>query len=205
MPTTESRYQTSRLLSIRMMPKLLNAIKEVRAHCTTAICDTEAMCTAAIREVVAACVQSVHPHPTTITQGMHAGNAQGGHWRGREGLPVFSNCLWSSTTGLSTWSTWGTHVPSTIIDGEHVFGHSFGHFSSNHPLPQRNLPLKFPAHLHQLAALHVKMVMPFIWGGGYRTSYSYQGAYSLKAKRGENFLVGLKENHQEAFCTGIPI
>ena len=40
---------------------------------------------------------------------------------------------------------------------------------------------------------------PFIWGGGYRTSYSYQRAYSSKEKRGK-FLTGLKENCQEAFC-----
>ena len=29
------------------------------------------------------------------------------------------------------------------------------------------------------------MAMPFLWGGGYRTSYSYWRAYSSKVKRGE--------------------
>ena len=31
----------------------------------------------------------------------------------------------------------------------------------------------------------IQMAMPFIWGGGYKTSYSYWRVYSLKAKRGE--------------------
>ena len=43
-------------------------------------------------------------------------------------MAVFSNCLQSGTAGLSPRSMWDTHVPSTIANGEHVFGCSLGHF-----------------------------------------------------------------------------
>ena len=42
-----------------------------------------------------------HQHLTAITWGTYAGNGEGSHWGGREGLPVFSNCLQSGTAGLS--------------------------------------------------------------------------------------------------------
>ena len=64
-------------------------------------------------------------------------------WRGkplrREGLPVFSNCLWSGTAEPSPRSMWFTHVPSTIANGEHVFGCSLGHF------PQSSTAMGEPA------------------------------------------------------------
>ena len=59
---------------------------------------------------------------------MYAGNWKGSHWGGREGLPAFSNHLQSGTAGLSPRSMSGTHVPTTIANGEHVFGCSLGHF-----------------------------------------------------------------------------
>ena len=40
-------------------------------------------------------------HPTTITWGTYVGNGEGSYWGRREGLPVFSNCLQSSTVCLS--------------------------------------------------------------------------------------------------------
>ena len=60
-------------------------------------------------------------------------------------MAVFSNFLCSSgTSGLSPGSMWGTHVSSTIVDGEHVFGHSLGHS------PQSSTAIGEPAPLNSM-------------------------------------------------------
>ena len=128
---------------------------------------------------------------------MYAGNGEGSHWGGREGSPVFSNCLQSSAVGLSPRSMWGTQVPSTIVDGEHVFGCSLGHFPSVTHCRRGTWPWNSPSNC--IGSPHIQMVMPFIWGGSYKTCYSYQGPTHQKWKEGK-FLVGLKGNCQVAFC-----
>ena len=114
---------------------------------------------------------------------MYAENGEGSYWGGREGLPVFSNCLWNSTAGLSPRCTWGTHVSSTIVDGEHVFGHSLDYSPPVFHCHRGTCPWNSLSNL--IGGPHIQMLMLFIWGGDYRTSYSYQRAYSWKAKRGE--------------------
>ena len=75
------------------------------------------------------------------------------------------------------------HVSSTIADGEHVFGHSLGHFPSVIHCHGGACPWNSPSNC--VGSPHIQMAMPFIWGGGYRISYSYQRAYLSEVKRGE--------------------
>ena len=96
---------------------------------------------------------------------------------------------------------WGTHVPSTIVDGEHVFGCCLGHSPLVMHCHRGTCPW-YSLSNHN-SGPHIQMVMPFIWGVGYRTSYPYQRAYSSKMKRGK-FLVGLKRTTRRPLAR-IPI
>ena len=195
MPSTESRYQTLRVLSFRMRPKLPKLLKRWRPIVHPWL------------EMLRPCLQQLSGRQRLPLQGVPAsyndcmGNACR-KWRERPlkrkgGLPVFSNCLWSSAMGLSTQSTWGTHVPSTIIDGEHVFGSSWP-YPLSHPLPQGNLSLKLPTHLcwqplHQNGnAIHS--------GRRLQDQLLLLKSLLVKSKERGNFLQGLKRTTRRPFA-----
>ena len=195
MPSAGSRYWTLRPLSVWMRPKLPELLKRwgptvqlwsemPRLHVKHLSGGRGHLCGACL-------------HPTTITWGTHAGNVEGGHWREREGLPVFSNFLWSSTMGLCTWSTWGTHVPSTVIDGEHVFGCSLGHFPS--VIHCHGWTCPWNSHSTMLAAPVSKWQCHSSGKEATRPATPTKEPTHQKQKEGK-FLVGLKENCQEVFC-----
>ena len=171
------------------------AVKEARAYCATTIWDAEATCTAAIREVQTTCAECTH-----ILQQSHREHMQEIEREAIEeegGLPVFSNCLQSGTTGLSPRSMWDTHLPSTITGGEHVFGCSLGHVP---PAVHHN---GRTCSCNSCPTVSVTLV-PKWWccssgEEATRPATPTKEPTHQKWKEGK-FLMGSKENCWEAFC-----
>ena len=130
-------------------------------------------------------------HPTTITWGTYAVNGEGSYWGGREGLPVFSNCLQSSASE----ACWVLMCPLQLLMGNMSLAALLA-IPPSHPLPEK-LSLKLPVQLHWHP--------PHPIGNAIYLGRRLQNQLPLKSllikseERG-SFSWSSKENCQEVFC-----
>ena len=80
---------------------------------------------------------------------------------------IFPNHLWGGPTDLSPGNPWGTDVLSPVTDGEHVFGHPFGHSSPGIHCQGGSYPCDLPTgySCSTCSLLRNEMEMPFAQPG----------------------------------------
>ena len=157
------------------MGQLLTTRASIVAHCRkqvldseTIFCQNKAQTTKAIREAKAHCMTDSrhggymcnsyqggrgnlcrsHLHSTTIAQWQYAGHRKGGHWGGRERLPIFPNCLQGGTAGLSPEAHGVLMYTLQLLMGNMSLATLLA-ISPSHPPQWGHLPLQLPIQLHQ--------------------------------------------------------
>ena len=113
-------------------------IKEAETVCATTIREAKAHCANIIQDAEATCARTIREAETASTKhALLCSKLTGTVWRAWKGRPLKRrrskttnlSCLQDSPTYLPPGSPWGTDVPSPVTNGEHVFGHPFGHSS----------------------------------------------------------------------------
>ena len=140
MPTTESRYQTSKTTFCQNQAQTTKTIKEMRACCMTTIWDTQATCAATIREVETTCAEC-----TCILQQSHGEHMQemereAIEEEGRDHQPFLTACgvaLWVCPPEAHEVLMYPLQLPLLLS----------WPFPLSHPVPWGNLPLKLPIQL----------------------------------------------------------
>ena len=139
MPAAGSRCQTSRQPSVKMRPRPLKPLGRLRlcVHQPSGrqrpvvqpqLEMVKTMHAATIREVETSCVEHACILQQSHSDCMQSLEREAIEEDG-ETLPIFPNCLWSGTVmSVPPRSTWDTHVPTTIVNREHVLGCSLGQF-----------------------------------------------------------------------------
>ena len=153
------------------------AIRKAKVCCATVIQD-EATCAAAIREVPTTCaciLQQLHSNGMQSLEREAIEEEERNHQSFLTACGVALQVCLPEACGVLMF-------PLQLLTGNMSLASLFA-IPPGHLQQQGNLPLQLPIQL--FSGPHVQMVMPFIWGGGYRTSNPYQRAYSSEAKRGE--------------------